>query len=461
MIKDSQLKDALIGIVGAENYTDQLVDLVSYSYDASTYRHRPDCAVWVRTTDQVSRILGLANKEGIPVVPRGAGTGLCGLAVPARGGIVIDLTPMNRILSIRVPDRLVVVQPGVVYAHLEATLEPTGFFYPPDPASGKMCTLGGNVGTNAGGLKGAKYGTTRDYVLGLEVVLADGEVMRTGSRTMKCSSGYDLTRLIVGSEGTLGVVTEITLKISPRPKAVATATASFDRLDDAGEAVTQIMHSGVIPSVLELLDAKTIEMLRKYAKLDLPEVEAMILAETDGMSKEDVEKQMDRVVEVFKSCNAKGVDRARSAAEAEQLWLARKAIGGMLGMIAPDRSSDDMAVPMSRIAEFLRGVQEISKRHDLLILSYGHAGDGNIHTTVMYDSSNSDQVMRLEKVLYDKHKLACDLGGTLTGEHGIGISKASYMPMEHDEVSLRVMRLLKKALDPNNILNPGKMGLEV
>lgn len=454
------LKKALIEIVGSDNYTDQLIDLVSYSYDASDYQCRPDCALWVNSTDQVSQILALMNQEGIPVVPRGAGTGLCGLSVPVKGGIVLDLARMNKIMDISLPDRLTVVQPGVVYDDLQAALEPHQFFFPPDPASGKVCTLGGNVGTNAGGLRGAKYGTTRDYVLGLEVVLANGEVMRTGALTMKTSSGYDLTRLFVGSEGTLGVVTEITLKISPKPTEVATATATFDRLEDAGEAITQIMYSGVTPSVLEMLDGKTVDMFREHTDLDLPKAEAMILVETDGLLKEDVKYQMDWVLKVFRKCNAREIDMAKSLADAERLWLVRKSIGGLVGSVKPNQAPEDVTVPMSRITEFLKGVQEISKRHDLLILNYGHAGDGNFHPNVLYDRSNPAQLARLDQVLFELHKLACDLGGTLTGEHGIGITKAKYMSLEHDPVALKTMRSLKKTLDPNNILNPGKMALE-
>ena len=323
-----------------------------------------------------------------------------------------------------------------------------------------MKASNGNVATTAGGLKGAKYGTTRDYVLGLEVVLADGEVMRTGARTMKCSSGYDLTRLIVGSEGTLGVVTEITLKIAPRPTEVATATASFDRIEDAGEAVTQIMHSGITPSVLELLDDNTIDIFRKYSDLDLPEVEAMILVETDGLIKEDVQYQMERIIEVFKNCRAREIKEAKSEEDAERLWLVRKSIGGLVGRVKPNMAPEDLTIPMSRIADFLRGTREISEKYDLLILNYGHAGDGNLHPNVLYDGSDPAQVANLEPLLFDLHKLACDLGGTLTGEHGIGMTKSKYMSLEHDPVALRVMRSVKKALDPNNILNPGKMGLE-
>ncbi|MEE8416681.1 MAG: FAD-linked oxidase C-terminal domain-containing protein [Desulfobacterales bacterium] len=454
------IKEGLIEIVGKENYTDQIIDLVSYSYDASEYRSRPECAVWAESTDQVSRILRLADQNRTPIVPRGAGTGLAGLSVPVKGGILLDLSRMNQIIRVSIPDRLVVVQPGVVYADLQEALVSDNFFYPPDPASGKVCTLGGNVATNAGGLRSAKYGVTRDYVLALEVVLADGEVMRIGSQTMKCSSGYDLTRLFVGSEGTLGVVTEITLKISPKPTESATAVAAFDRLEDAGEAVTLIMQSGVTPSVLELIDANTISVVRKHTDLQLPEVEAMILAETDGNTQVDVKYQMEELIAMFKRCNARNIETAYSAADAERLWLARKSLGGLVGSVSKNLASEDVTVPMGRIAEFLRKVEAISKKHNLLILNFGHAGDGNFHPIVLYDRSDPDQVNRLDQVLLELHELACKLGGTLTGEHGIGITKARFMTLEHDSVAMRVMRALKKTLDPNNILNPGKMDLD-
>ena len=454
------IKEGLIEIVGKENYTDQIIDLVSYSYDASEYRSRPECAVWAESTDQISWILRLADKNRTPIVPRGAGTGLAGLSVPVKGGILLDLSRMDQIIRVSIPDRLSVVQPGVVYADLQEVLASDGFFYPPDPASGKVCTLGGNVATNAGGLRGAKYGTTRDYVLALEVVLADGEVMRIGSQTMKCSSGYDLTRLFVGSEGTLGVVTEITLKISPKPTEVATAVAAFDRLEGAGEAVTLIMQSGVTPSVLELIDANTISVVRKHTDLQLPEVEAILLAEIDGNTQVGVKYQMEGLIAMFNRCNARNIETAYSAADAEHLWLARKSLGGLVGSLSKNLASEDVTVPMGRIAEFLRKVEAISKKHNLLILNFGHAGTGNFHPNILYDRSDSGQVNRLDQVLLELHELACKLGGTLTGEHGIGITKARFMTIEHDPAAMRVMRALKKTLDPNNILNPGKMDLD-
>ena len=457
---DAEVIEALREIVGVKNFTDKIIDLVSYSYDASSYEHRPECAVWAETTEQVSRILSVANENRVPVTVRGAGTGLGGLAVPARGGIVLDLTRMNRILEINIADRLAVVQPGVVYADFQAALDPYGFFFPPDPASGVVCTLGGNVGTNAGGLRAAKYGTTRDYVLALEAVLANGEIMRVGARTMKTSSGYDLCRLLVGSEGTLAVITEITLKIRPKAPYRSTALAVFKTLEDAGKAVTEVMHSEVTPSVMELLDGMVIRLLKEHTNIDLPDAEAMLLVETDGLEKGYVRFELERVAAILKGCNAMRVVVARTEEEGEALWKARKSIGGMVGAIGLDYMPEDITVPMSKIAEFLRGSEELSSKYGLSLFNFGHVGDGNLHTNILYDSNDVDQVSRLEQLLFDLHKLACELGGTLSGEHGIGMTKAKYMPLEHDPVALKVMKTLKKALDPNNILNPGKMGLD-
>lgn len=457
---DGRLRQALIDIVGEQNFTDSLIDLVSYSYDASEHSHRPVCGVWVETADQVSEVLKLANRENIPVIPRGAGTGLSGMAVPVKGGVVLDLNHMNKILKVSIEDRLAVVQPGVVYADLERALAPYGFFFPPDPASGKVSTLGGNVATNAGGVKGAKYGTTRDYVLGLQVVLPDGRVMRTGSKTMKSVSGYDLTRLFVGSEGTLGVVTEITLKINPKPPAASTALATFDNLEDAGRTVSQIMYSGIVPSVLEILGRHTLEAINKNTDLHLPEVDAMILAETDGYTPEETDFQIKKIMEVFKRNNPKEVKQAKSEAEAAELWKARKSAYAVLARIKTHFVLEDVTVPMGRIAELLKGIEAIAARHQIQIATFGHAGDGNLHPQILYDGYDPDQVERMEKASAELFKLAIELGGTLTGEHGIGLSKAAYMALEHDPVAMDVMRSLKKMFDPNNILNPGKMALE-
>lgn len=457
---DKEIKETLIHIVGEKNYTDSLIDMVSYSYDASEHTHRPSCGVWAESTEQVSEILKLANKKGMPVIPRGAGTGLSGMAVPAKGGIVLDLSHMNKILKISIEDRLAIVQPGVVYAELEKALALDGFFFPPDPASGKVATLGGNVATNAGGVKGAKYGTTRDYVLGLQVVLPDGRIMRTGSKAMKSVSGYDLTRLFVGSEGTLGVVTEITLKINPKPTATSTAMATFNDLADAGRAVSQIMYSGIIPSVLEILGKQTILAINQNTDLNLPEVDAMLLAETDGYTKEETDYQMRKVMDVFYDNNPKEVKQAGSEQEAEQLWQARKSAYAVLARIKTHFVLEDVTVPMAKVADLLKGVEAIAEKHNIQIATFGHAGDGNLHPQILYDGYDSEQVKRMEAASADLFQLAIDLGGTLTGEHGIGLSKAPYMALEHDSVAMDVMKSIKKMVDPNNILNPGKMALE-
>jgi len=458
---DEKIKKALIDIVGEDNFADSLIDLISYSTDASEHKRRPDAAVWPRNTDQVSAILKLANEHKIPVIPRGAGTGLSGMVVPQQGGIVLDMLRMDKILEIRIEDRLVVVQPGVVYGDLERALTPHGFFFPPDPASGVVCTLGGNVGANAGGLKGAKYGTTRDYVLGLEVVLANGSVLRTGSRCMKCVSGYDLTKLFVGSEGTLGVVTEIILKVNPKPLAVATCTANFEDIADAGNAISETMRSGIVPSVLEFLDDQCILALNQGTELDLPVVAAMLLAETDGFTQEETDYQMAKMIEVFKRNNAKGITRATSAEEAEQLWTARKSFGGVITRLKNNFVVEDVTVPISKVPQMLAGIKAISKRHKVPIATMGHFGDGNLHPNFVFDGIDPDEIARIRKAAADLFKLGIDLGGTLTGEHGIGLAKANFMSLEHDDVAMEVMRSVKRLFDPNNILNPGKMGLEI
>ena len=457
---DEKIEQAIVDIVGKDNFTRNIIDLVSYSCDASEHSHRPLCAVFLETTAQIADIMKLANREKLPVTPRGAGTGLSGMAVPIRGGMVLDLCRMNQILKISIEDRLTVVQPGVVYANLEKALAPHGFFFPPDPASGKVSTLGGNVATNAGGLKGAKYGTTRDYVLGLQVVLPDGRIMRTGSKAMKSVSGYDLTRLFVGSEGTLGVVTEITFKINPRPTVTSTALATFDTLEDAGNAINQIMHSGIIPSALEILGRETISAINQNTDLNLPEVDAMLLVEADGYTREETEYQIEKVIRIFQANHPREVKQAKTDAEVKNLWAARKSAYAVLSRIKTSSVLEDVTVPMTHIAELLKGIQDISKKHEIQIATFGHAGDGNLHPQILYDGYDPVQVEKKESAIRDLFELAIGLDGTLTGEHGIGLSKAPFMTLEHDPVAMDVMRTLKKTLDPNNILNPGKMALE-
>ena len=446
-------------IVGEDGLTNDLIDLVSYSYDGSDITYRPDGAILPANTEQVSKILALANAEGVPITPRGAGTGLAGAALANKGGLIMDMGRMNKILDIRITDRQVRVQSGVVYRELQKALAPYGFFYPPDPASGSVATIGGNVATNAGGLKGAKYGVTKHYVLGLEVVLADGSILHTGSNCLKCSSGYDLSGMFIGSEGTLGVITEITLKVLPEPEHKATAMAVFDTLPQTGDAIAAIMGSKAVPCVLEIMDELCIEVLNKYSDISLPKVEALLLAETDGFTQAEADQQINVIIEVMKEQGAKEVTLAKDRVEAEKLWAARRTAGGLWTSVKSAYVSEDVTVRTSKIRELIERVHAIGERYNLPIPTLGHVGDGNLHPALIYDHHDPDEVERMEAATKEIFEAAIDLGGTLTGEHGIGLVKAPFMTLEHDATAMATMALLKRSLDPNNILNPGKMNL--
>ena len=456
---NNEIKKSLTAMVGPENFSDQLIDLVSYSTDATPHSHRPEAAVWVTDSDQVADVLTLCNRERIPVTARGAGTSLAGLSVPVRGGLVMDLCRMNKIVDICIEDRVAVVQPGVVYADLQRALAPHDFFFPPDPASGTVATIGGNVATNAGGMKGAKYGVTRDYVLGLEVVLADGRKLRTGSRCMKSSSGFDLTRLFVGSEGMLGIITEVILKINPRPRHTGTVRAVFNSLESAGKAVSRTMRSGIIPSVLEIIDRNTLLAINQNTNLHLPEAAAILLAEADGFTKGETKAQLDQIMAIFKEHGASDIQLANGPKEAEALWLARKSAGGVLFRLNIALEVEDLAVPLSKVAEVLKFISHLGEKYRLRIPTVGHAGDGNLHPAISYDPNDAEEVKRLRLASTELLEKVTELGGTLTGEHGIGLTKAPFMALEHGETSLEIMGGLKHYFDPNGILNPGKMGL--
>jgi len=429
---ENRIKQAIVDIVGTSNFTDSLIDLVSYSYDASDHEQRPDAAVWPAKTEDVSKILQVANTYHFPIIPRGAGTGLAGAVVPIHGGLILDMCRMNKILDIRIADRLVRVQPGVVYDDLQNALAPSGF---------------------------CLYGVTRDYVLSLVIVLPNGRILRTGTDCMKSSSGLDLTRLFVGSEGTLGVITEITLKIIPKPIASKTCQAFFADLQDAGQVVSDIMHSRIVPSVLEILEENAIQILRNHGGMKLPDARAMILVETDGYTKEEADFQMTEVINVLKKNRATRIQVAKSPREAEDLWRGRKALSSAAARLRPNNISEDVTVPISKVPDLLAGISRIARKHGLLFVIFGHAGDGNLHPKIMYDRNNPQQVQKISAAVGEIFHLTCNLGGTLTGEHGIGLAKAPFMLLEHSQTSLDLMSAIKNLVDPNNILNPGKMGL--
>ena len=457
---NENVKKELIEIVGPENFTEAKIDMISYSYDAMGSKGNPDCAVWATSTEQVSEIMKLATRERIPVTPRAGGTGIAGMIVPTHGGIVMDIMRMNRILEINTADRVVVVEPGVVYADLQKALAPLGFTLPTEPGSSVASAIGGNVATNAGGLKGAKYGSTKDYVLGLKVVLPDGRIMKTGTRTMKTSSGYNLTQLMVGSEGTLGIMTEITLKLAPLAKCTATALGLFDSLEDAGKAVSQTMSSGVVPSVMEVMGRYLIQAINENTELNLPDVDTMLLVETDGYTQGEADAQMERIIEIFKANKATEVTLAKTVQERADLWAARKSTYPVSARLNNSTIVEDVTVPMSRLADLFREFGKVIDKYDLKVAMCAHAGDGNFHPLITFDGDDHEQVEKVEKANDELFKMAIEMGGTLTGEHGIGLVKAAYMTLEHDPVAMEMMRAVKRTFDPLNILNPGKMALD-
>jgi glycolate oxidase len=457
---DPKIIQFLEDTVGAESVTTELIDLIAHSTDAGDYRARPEAVVYAHNTGEVAAILKMANEQKIAVTARGAGTNTSGEVVPQKGGVVLDLSRMDQILEISLEDRVAVVQPGVVYGHLNAALEKHGFCFPPDPASGKVATLGGNIATNAGGLKGAKYGVTKDYVLGLEVVLPGGEVMRLGGRYLKCSSGFNLTQLFVGSEGALGVITEAILKIDPKPTHSQTAMAAFDKLVDAGRAVAQIMSSGAIPSVLELLDKNLIHAINQDTDLGLPDAEALLLTEADGFTLEDTEFQLGKAIKCFEDNNAVMVRRAKDQAEAESLWTARRSAFPVISRLNNTTYSEDTTVPLSKVPEMLEFVEELGKKYGMIIPTLGHVGDGNLHPHFSFDRTKEDEIQKVKQAKKELYKKAVELGGTLSGEHGIGLAKAEFMRLEHHPAALKAMRDIKRLFDPNRIMNPGKQDLE-
>ncbi len=456
MLKPPVLKE-LAKIVGSANLLTSPEELTVYSYDATGRESLPWAVARPVQAAEVSGILKLANRERFPIVPRGAGTGMSGGSVPVRGGVVISFERMNRIIEINEEDFLAVVEPGVVTGELQRAVEARGLFYPPDPASHKFCTIGGNVAECAGGLRAVKYGVTKDYVLGLEVVLPTGEIINTGARTVKSVAGYDLTKLIVGSEGTLGLATKITVRLLPLPESVRTFAAFFNSVDEAARASSRILANRIIPRALELVDQAALRAVETYLKEDLSKgAAAMVLVEIDG-SAESTERESGRVADILTQSGAMRVSRADSPAEREHLWKARRSISPALYTIKPKKVNEDIVVPRSRIADILREIGAIAKKHDLLIVNFGHAGDGNIHTNILVDDADLTRANAAVKEIFEA---TLRLGGSISGEHGIGMTKAAYLPMESGPDALAAMRRIKQALDPNNILNPGKIFLE-
>ncbi len=447
----------IIQIAGKENVVEDQESRICYSYDATNRRYLPDVIVFPRTPREISEVLKLANQSHFPVVPRGAGTGFTGGTLPVEGGVVLVLTKMNKILRIDPENLLVIVEPGVVTYDLQQEVEKIGLFYPPDPASLKTSTIGGNVAECAGGPRAVKYGVTKDYVLGLEIVLPTGEIISTGVQTVKSVVGYDLTKLLVGSEGTLGVITKIILRLLPLPKAKRTMLAMFPNIEAAAMTVSQIISSRIIPTTLEFMDNSTIRCVEDYLHMGLPvEAGALLIIEVDG-APEALQNEIEEIQKICQANQALQVKVAKDKQESEDLWKARRAVSSAVVKLNPTKINEDVTVPRSKVAELLRRMEAISKKHQLVIVNFGHAGDGNIHVNVLIDRRKPGEEERAHEAVKEIFQAALDLGGTLSGEHGIGITKAPYLAMELGDLGIEVMKRIKKSFDPNNILNPGKI----
>ena len=450
----------LKGIIGENNITDNVADLYVYSSDASVHSKLPDVVVRPRKVKEVQEILRYANKNKIPVVPRGAGSGMSGQTVPIDGGIVLDMKLMDKILEIRPEDVLCKVEPGVVNDELNRILKPYGFFFPPTPSSGKICTIGGMIGTNASGNRSVKYGATRDAVIGMKVVLANGDLVTLGSNTKVDSSGYQLAKLMVGSEGTLGVVVEATLQISPIPKYRAMGVANFEKLTDAGKMISKTIAAGVTPSMLELMDNISITAVNKAQDLGLPDVAAIVIFECNGMTKEAVDYEINQIKEICKKNNGKGVKITHDEEEMTKIYSGRKKLFPSLSLykegLYTTALADDMAVPMSKIADTVQKIHEIADKNNVVMSAYGHCGAGLIHTKILMDTSKKSQWTCAKKAVSEVYDYVHSIGGTTSGEHGIGFSKGPSFKEEKKD-SIEMMKAIKKALDPNNILNPHKL----
>jgi glycolate oxidase len=454
-----EIRQALAGTVRDGCFREDMETRVSYSYDATPMlQSLPDGVVFPESTEQVSAILAIANQHRIPVIGRGAGSNLCGGTVPVEGGLVIVMNRMNRLIEIDADNLTAVVQPGLNTKEFHQAVEQLGLFYPPDPSSMVISTIGGNLMENAGGLRGLKYGTTKDYVLGLEAVLPSGEVIRTGGKLYKDVAGYDLTKLLVGSEGTLAIITEATLKLIPAPRYKRTMLAMYRDIHAAARTVSGIVGNRIIPATLEFIDNPTLRVVEAYNKIGLPtDMEAILLIEQDGADEGVVNRDIEEIIRICRQEGAADVRIASNAEEAEKLMKARRSALSTLARIRPTTILEDATVPRSKIADMVLAINAIAKKYNVEICTFGHAGDGNLHPTCATDARNAEEIHRVEAAFEEIFEAAIALGGTITGEHGVGLVKAPYLEWKVGESGIRLLKAVKMAFDPNGIMNPGKM----
>ncbi|WP_404357769.1 FAD-binding protein [Cytobacillus firmus] len=453
-----QIVERLKSIMGTEKrILLESADLVSYSYDGSFGAYIPEIILQPVSTEETAGIVKLANELKIPVYPRGRGTSLSGGPLPVHGGMVLDFSRWTQKLIIDPEDTVAIVSPGVITADIDREAQRHGLMYPPDPSSSHVSTIGGNLAENAGGPRGLKYGVTKDYVLGLEIVTPEGDIIRTGGRTVKNVTGYDLTKLIVGSEGTLGIITEAILQLIPRPQATQTMMVIFDDIIDAGKAISAVLTSGILPSKMEIMDQASIQAVEEFQPIGLPtDVDAIILIELDGHPIA-IRDESEQVKQVCLEVGAREAIIARDDESAGNLWKARKLVSPAIVRKKPTKISEDATIPRSKIPEMFRRLQEIKAKYEIDLVVFGHAGDGNLHPNIITDKQDKEEMKRVEKAVEEIFTAAIELGGTLSGEHGIGTMKAPFMEMELGEMGLDMMKRMKKAWDPNNIMNPGKI----
>ena len=457
---EPRIRKALEAIVGKDQVATEPADLICYSYDATQQSFLPDVVVHPANAAEIAAIVKLANVELIPVFPRGAGSGFSGGSLPTRGGIVLTTERMDRILQIDEENLIAVVEPGVVTEQFQIAVEKVGLFYPPDPASLKFSTLGGNVAECAGGPRCVKYGVTKDYILGLEVITPTGDIITTGGPTMKGVVGYDLTKLLCGSEGTLGIISKIVIKLLPLPEAKKTMLVMFDSIDGAAQAVSTIVRNKIIPTTLEFMDGRTIDCVRQATGLDVPlAARALLIIEVDG-DRDLLDKQAEKIAAIIRPLGVVETRIATTPAESEALWQIRRSVSASLRKVNPDKFNEDICVPRSKLPEMIRKIDAIAEKFNVAIVNFGHAGDGNIHVNIMIDKKIPGELEKAHTAIEEVFKGALELGGTMSGEHGVGIAKAPYIPLEITPEAALYMKTLKKALDPNNILNPGKIFLE-
>jgi glycolate oxidase len=455
---NDEIKHKLRAIVGDTWMKDDPESLVTHSYDGTPMLQAlPDAVVYPENTAQVSEVMKVLHTYRIPLVSRGSGTNLCGGTVPIHGGVVMVMHRMNRILEVDLENLTAIVQPGLNTKQFITHVEQLGLFYPPDPSSMAVSSIGGNIAECSGGLRGLKYGTTKDYVIGLEAVLANGDILRTGGKLMKDVAGYDLTKLLVGSEGTLAIITEATLKLIPPPKAKKTMLAMYKDLYGAARTVSKIIENRIIPATLEFLDNPTIRVVDDFAKLGLPlDMAAILLIEQDG-EPETVERDIARIADICRSEQAESVSIAANEEEALKLLTARRSAFTALARLRPTTILEDATVPRSKIAEMVLEIEQIAQRHNVTICTFGHAGDGNLHPTATTDARDQEEIHRVEAAFEEIFEAAIRLGGTITGEHGVGLVKAPYLEWKVGAAGIEVMKAIKQALDPHNLLNPGKV----